>query len=68
MFCFQTKNPNLGKFWRVLQWKILVDVMIIWSILLPMETFYGHLVDFVVIWYIFPHFGILYQGKSGNPG
>jgi hypothetical protein len=24
MVCFQTKNPNLGKFWRVLQWKILV--------------------------------------------
>jgi CRISPR/Cas system CSM-associated protein Csm4 (group 5 of RAMP superfamily) len=22
----------------------------------------------VVIWYIFPHFGILYQEKSGNPG
>jgi hypothetical protein len=22
----------------------------------------------VVIWYIFPRFGILYQEKSGNPG
>jgi hypothetical protein len=22
---------------------------------------------FVVIWYIFPHFGILDQEKSGNP-
>jgi hypothetical protein len=22
----------------------------------------------VVIWYTFPHFGILYQQKSGNPG
>jgi hypothetical protein len=22
MVCFQTKNPNLGKFWRVLQWKM----------------------------------------------
>jgi hypothetical protein len=22
---------------------------------------------FVVIWYIFPRFGILYQEKSGNP-
>jgi hypothetical protein len=27
----------------------------------------GHLVYFVVIWYIFPRFGILYQEKSGNP-
>jgi hypothetical protein len=25
-------------------------------------------VYFVVIWYIFPHFGMLYQDKSGNPG
>jgi hypothetical protein len=23
---------------------------------------------FLVIWYIFPHFGMLYQEKSGNPG
>jgi hypothetical protein len=36
--------------------------------------FYGHfcivyndLVYFVVIWYIFPRFGMLYQVKSGNP-
>jgi hypothetical protein len=24
MFCFQTKNTNLGKFWRVLRWNMLV--------------------------------------------
>jgi hypothetical protein len=24
MAYFQTKNPNLGKFWRVLEWKMLV--------------------------------------------
>jgi hypothetical protein len=68
MVCFQTKNPNLDKFWRVLQWKILVYFMTIWSILLPIQTFYGPLVYFVVIWYIFLRFGILYQEKSGNPG
>jgi hypothetical protein len=28
---------------------------------------YGHLVYFVVIWYIFPSFDMLYQEKSGNP-
>jgi hypothetical protein len=33
--------------------------MTIWSILRP-------LVYFVVIWYIFPRFGILDQEKSGN--
>jgi hypothetical protein len=30
--------------------------------------FYVHLVYFVVIWYMFPRFGILYQEKSGTPG
>jgi hypothetical protein len=37
--------------------------------------FYDHLdyftaprVYFVAIWYIFPHFGMLYREKSGNPG
>jgi hypothetical protein len=68
MVCFQTKNPNLGKFWRVLLWKILVHLMTLLSILRPLEIFYGHLVYFVVIWYIFPRFGILDQQKSGNPG
>jgi hypothetical protein len=65
MVCFQTKNPNFGKFWRVLQWKILVyfyDILVYY-----LEIFYGHLVYFVVIWYIFSHFGILYEEKSSNP-
>jgi hypothetical protein len=43
--------------------------------------FYGHLVNFTAIWYmlwqfgnvvviwnVFPHFGFLFQEKSGNPG
>jgi hypothetical protein len=42
--------------------------MTIWPILRPLEIFYCHLVYFVVIWYIFLHFGILHQEKSGNPG
>jgi hypothetical protein len=67
MVWFQTKDPNLGKFWRVLLWKILVFFMTIWSILRPFEIFYGHFIYFVVIWYIFPCFGILDQEKSGNP-
>jgi hypothetical protein len=54
-FCFQTKNTNLGKFWRVLQWKLLVYFVAIWK-------------HFMVIWYIFPRFGMLHQEKSGNPG
>jgi hypothetical protein len=42
--------------------------MTIWSILRQLEKFYGPLVYFVVIRYIYPRFGILYQEKSGNPG
>jgi hypothetical protein len=67
MVCCQTQNPNLGKFWRVLQWKMLVYFMDTWSIWWSFVIFYGHLVQFVVIWYIFPRFGILYQEKSGDP-
>jgi hypothetical protein len=44
MVHFQTKNPNLGKFWKVLQWK-----MAVLSILLPNCIFYGTLVYFSVL-------------------
>jgi hypothetical protein len=54
MVCFQTKNPNLGQFWKVMQWKILVYFMDTWSILRSFVIFYRHLVELVVIWYIFP--------------
>jgi hypothetical protein len=53
MVYFQTKNPNLGKFWRVLQWKMLVYFMAIWYIFRTFGIFYGTLVYFEVIWYIF---------------
>jgi hypothetical protein len=42
--------------------------MAIWYVLWPFGTFLGHLVQFMVIWYIFSHFGMLNQEKSGNPG
>jgi hypothetical protein len=42
MAYFQTKNPNLGKFWIVLQWMILVYFMVIWPILLPFGKFCDH--------------------------
>jgi hypothetical protein len=47
MVYFLTKNPNLGKVWMVLQ-------SILQSILRPNGIFYGHLVHFVIIWYIIP--------------
>jgi hypothetical protein len=67
MVYFQTKNSNLGKFWRVLQWNFLVYFMVIWSILRPFDKCCGHLFCFVVMWYIFPTFGILHHEISGNP-
>jgi hypothetical protein len=46
---------------------MLVYFMVIWFILHPFDILYGHLVNSVVIWYIFPRFYTLYQEKSGNP-
>jgi hypothetical protein len=67
MVRFQTKNPNLGNFWRALEWKMPIYFLVVWNILRSFGVFYGHLENVVVIWYIFPHFGILCQEKSGNP-
>jgi hypothetical protein len=57
---FQIKNPNLGKFWRALEWKMLAYFMAIWNILHPFGIIYGRLVWFMVIWYIsqFDMFGL----------
>jgi hypothetical protein len=60
MVYFQTKNPNLGKFWKVLQWKMLPFFSFILSILRPnvifyghfVSTFKGHLVYFSPFWYV----------------
>jgi hypothetical protein len=61
---FSNQNPTLGNFWRVLEKKMLVNVMAIGSTLL---AFCGHFEYFLVIWYIFSRFGMLYQEKSGSP-
>jgi hypothetical protein len=42
MVYFQTKNPKLGNFLRVLKWKM-------WYILCPLGLFYGHLPYFMTI-------------------
>jgi hypothetical protein len=62
MVYFQTKNHNLGIFWRILKWKK-------W----PFGIFDSHLVYLKDILYIFWSFGIFFrfgmldQEKSGNP-
>jgi hypothetical protein len=54
MVHFQTKNPSFGKFWKALDWKILIYFMVIWNILRTFRIFYDHLAHF--------------YGFSGNPG
>jgi hypothetical protein len=64
MVYFQAKNHHLGKFWRVLKWKMLVYFMAIWNIcstafwniLWP----FGIYVCSTAIWYIVWPFGIFF--------
>jgi hypothetical protein len=44
MVSFQTKNPNLGKFWRDFEWEMLVYFMTIWNILWPFGIIHCHLI------------------------
>jgi hypothetical protein len=59
MVYFQTKNPNLGKFWSVLQRKMLVYFVAIWDIF----WLYGIIFPVLVCCMYF----MLYLEKSGNP-
>jgi hypothetical protein len=43
MICFETKNPNLGKFWRAFERIKLVQSAAIWIILGAFGTFYESL-------------------------
>jgi hypothetical protein len=60
MVYFHTNNTNLGIFWKAFELKMSVHFTVTLYILLQ----FG---NFVVICYIFPQFGLLYQEKSGNP-
>jgi hypothetical protein len=57
MVYFQTKNPNLGKFGKILQWKFLVFLWLLfyltakWYIL---WSFCSHLIYFSPFWYAVP--------------
>jgi hypothetical protein len=42
MVSFQTKNPDFGKFWRALNWKMLIYFMALWNILQTFSIFYEH--------------------------
>jgi hypothetical protein len=68
MVSFQTKNPNLGKFWRSLDGKMFIYFMAIWKIIPPFGMFYVHFGTFCAHLVHFSGFDILCQEKSGNPG
>jgi hypothetical protein len=51
---FSNQKFQFGQSLEVLRWK-------------NVAIFYGHLVHFVFIWYIFSGFGVMNQEKSGNP-
>jgi hypothetical protein len=71
---FSHKNTNLGKFWRVLQWKMLVCFMAIWNILRSFGIPISCSLVFLVVWYMFGttvyflvYFTVLGKVKSGKP-
>jgi hypothetical protein len=49
---FQTENPNLGKYWRDLDFKMFTYFIAIWNILWTFGILCDLLVHFVLIWYI----------------
>jgi hypothetical protein len=63
-FVFKPKIAILVNFGWSCYRKSCYILKTIWSILRPLEIFYGHLVYFVVLWYIFPRFVILDQEKN----
>jgi hypothetical protein len=70
MAYFRTQNPNLGRFWKLLQ---LYNLRLFWSILQPFGIFSDHLVYFGAIWYIlcflvyFSPFWFVVPGKIWQP-
>jgi hypothetical protein len=60
MAYFQTKNPDLGKFWSVLLWKMLVYftailfILRLFGIVCPFGLSCGYLVYCFFIWYVTP--------------
>jgi hypothetical protein len=64
MVYFQTKNPNLGKFWRALDRKILIYFIAICYILRTFAIFCDQWVHFAFIRYIF--FSVLVSRTKEN--
>jgi hypothetical protein len=60
MVCFQTKNPNLGKFWRVLLWEnldIIYDPLVYFTAIGNISWAFGIFCSNLVYFSPFPDFG-----------
>jgi hypothetical protein len=53
MVYFQTQNPNFGKFWRTLDWKMFMYLMANCNILRTFGILYRNLVHVLFVWYFF---------------
>jgi hypothetical protein len=68
MVYFQTKNPNLGKFWRALEWKRLVySSYFILKILRPLGIHFMAIWSFGGIWVYFPPLWYIVSRKIWQP-
>jgi hypothetical protein len=65
MAYFETKTPNLDKFWKVLQWNMLVYVVAIWSRYCTAIWYTLWILSSLGIF--ISRFGMFYQEKSGSP-
>jgi hypothetical protein len=66
VYVFSYQKFKFGSILEVLALKDVGICMAILSIVRPDGIIYGRLEHLEVIWYIFPHFGMLYREKSGN--
>jgi hypothetical protein len=69
MVYFKTKNPNLGEFGGLRYGKFWYILLLhIWIILRSLCRYivwpFG---NFVLIWYVIPHFGTMYPEKIWQP-
>jgi hypothetical protein len=65
---FETKNLNLGKFWKYLQWKVLVYLTYghLFYILYVNLVYFVAIRNSLVIWYIVSSFGLLVYCSKNN--
>jgi hypothetical protein len=61
-------NQSFGTFWKAFELEILISFVTIWNSLWQFALFHVNMVPIRcghLLYY--PHFGILYREKSGNP-